>query len=205
MHPPIAEVDYPIDWNKIPIARIKQNLIPFFSKENLEYLYKQAVASGVETDEDVLDTMNRAANSSAKGYLPWWKTFRLEKRQLKGYLKQINDDLGFGLNENITFYWYPANVTLPMHVDIRSCSINLVLNTPVEGWDGSVCELAPLRFKEYGDFYYEQFVFDGLNNPHQVPIKWSERLTLQLAFFGVPYEEVRRRLEDNGLLTKSIR
>jgi hypothetical protein len=195
MYPPIAEIDYPIDWDKIPIDKIKQNLIPFFSKENLEYLYKQAVASGVETDEAVLDTMNRAANSSAKGYLPWWKTFRLEKRQLKGYLKQINDDLGFGLNESITFYWYPANVTLPMHVDIRSCSINLVLSA----------KLAPLRFKEYGDFYYEQFIFDGLNNSHTVPIKWSERLTLQLAFFGVPYEEVRRRLEDNGLLTESSR
>jgi len=195
MYPPIAEIDYPIDWNKIPIGRIKQNLIPFFSKENLEYLYKQAVASGVETDEGVLDTMNRAANSSAKGYLPWWKTFRLEKRQLKGYLKQINDDLGFGLNENMTFYWYPPHVLLPMHVDIRSCSINLVLSD----------EVGPLRFKEYGDFYYDKFIFDGLNNSHQVGMMWSERLTLQLAFFGVPYEEVRRRLEDNGLLTKSIR
>ena len=195
MHPPIAEIDYPIDWNRIPIEKIKQGLIPFFSKDNLDYLYEQAVKHGVDTDKEVVDTMSRAANSRAKGYLPWWKTFRLEKRQLKGYLKQINDDLGFGLNENITFYWYPGNVTLPMHVDIRSCSINLVLNTPE-------CELAPLRFKEYGDFYYEQFVFDGLNNQHQVPIKWSERLTLQLAFFGVPYEEVRKRLEKNGLLTK---
>jgi len=195
MHPPIAEIDYPIDWDKIPVDKIKGNLVNFFGKENLDYLYEQAVAHGVETDEKVADTIKRAANSSAKGYLPWWKTFRLEKRQLKGYLKQINDDLGFGLNENITFYWYPANVTLPMHVDIRSCSINLVLSN----------ELAPLRFEEYGDFYYDQFIFDGLNNRHQVPIKWSERLTLQLAFFGVPYEEVRRRLKDNGLLTESNR
>ncbi len=195
MHPPIAEIDYPIDWNRIPIGKVKQNLIPFFSKDNLDYLYEQAVEHGVETDEKVADTIKRAANSSAKGYLPWWKTFRLEKRQLKGYLKQINDDLGFGLNENITFYWYPAHVTLPMHVDIRSCSINLILSD----------RLAPLRFKEYGDFYYDQFVFDGLHNPHTVPIEWSERLTLQLAFFGVPYEEVRRRLEDNGLLTASNR
>ena len=95
----------------------------------------------------------------------------------------------------MTFYWYPAHVTLPMHVDIRSCSINLVLSD----------RLAPLRFKEYGDFYYDSFIFDGLHNPHTVPIEWSERFTLQLAFFGVPYEEVRRRLEDNGLLTESSR
>lgn len=195
MHPPIAEIDYPIDWNKIPVDRVKQNLIPFFSKDNLDYLYEQAVEHGVETDEEVADTIKRAANSSEKGYLPWWKTLRLEKNQLRGYLKQINDDLGFGLNENMTFYWYPAHVTLPMHVDIRSCSINLVLSD----------RLAPLRFKEYGDFYYDSFIFDGLHNPHTVPIEWSERFTLQLAFFGVPYEEVRRRLEDNGLLTESSR
>ena len=195
MHPPIAEIDYPIDWNKIPVDRVKQNLVPFFSKDNLDYLYEQAVEHGVEADEEVADTIKRAANSSEKGYLPWWKTLRLEKNQLRGYLKQINDDLGFGLNENMTFYWYPAHVTLPMHVDIRSCSINLVLSD----------RLAPLRFKEYGDFYYDSFIFDGLHNPHTVPIEWSERLTLQLAFFGVPYEEVRRRLEDNGLLTESSR
>ena len=195
MHPPIAEIDYPIDWERIPINKVKENLIPFFSKDNLDYLYQQAVTHGVETDEDVADTINRASNSMSKGYLPWWKTFRLEKRQLKGYLKQINDDLGFGLNENITFYWYPAHVTLPMHVDIRSCSINLVLSD----------NLSPLRFKEYGVFYYDKFLFDGLQNLHTVPIKYSERLTLQLAFFGVPYEEVLRRLKENGLLTESSR
>ena len=76
MHPPIAEIDYPIDWNRIPIDKIKQNLIPFFSKDNLDYLYEQAVEHGVEADEEVADTIKRAANSSAKGYLPWWKTFR---------------------------------------------------------------------------------------------------------------------------------
>ena len=195
MYPPIAEIDYPVDWNRIPIDKIKENLVPFFGKDNLDYLYKQAVEHGVETDEEVADTIKRAANSGEKGYLPWWKTFRLEKNQLKGYLKEINDALGFGLNENMTFYWYPAHVTLPMHVDIRSCSINLVLSK----------DLAPLRFKEYGDFYYDKFLFDGLHNQHTVPIKWSERLTLQLAFFGVPYEEVLWRLKENGLLTESSR
>jgi len=180
MHPPIAEIDYPIDWNRIPVDKIRDNMKP---TSQLDYILNSYPSEG-ESKE----------HKKAWGEVfDFWYTWRIDKGYLSGYLKQISEEIGAGLNTNLTFYYLDPYKTLLPHCDIRSCSVNFVLSDDV----------APINFDDFGDFHYSSFIFDGKNHKHSLMNRSAERFTLQVGFFNVSYAEIKRRLESNGLLTKS--
>jgi hypothetical protein len=179
---PVLEVDYKIEWDRVPIDKIRYKMKPHSELQYVldAYPYKGESEEHIKAWAEVFD---------------FWYTWRVDKDSLKGYLKQISDDVGCGLNTNLTFYYLDAYKNLLPHYDIRSCSVNFVLSDNV----------APINFDEFGDFHYSSFVFDGKNHKHSVLNRSSERFTLQVGFFNVPYEEIKRRLESNGLLKRSSR
>tara|TARA_B100001123_G_C15096423_1_gene941751 strand:+ start:413 stop:892 length:480 start_codon:yes stop_codon:yes gene_type:complete len=141
------------------------------------------------------DGKSDAHKKAWREVLGFWYTWRVDKDNLRGYLKQVSDEVGDGLNANLTFYYLEPYKTILPHYDIRSASINFVLAE----------DIAPINFDEYGDFHYTSFAFDGKNHRHAVMNRSSERFVLQVGFFGVDYEEIKRRLERNGLLKRSSR
>ena len=177
-HPPIAAVNYSIDWSRIPIDKIRYEMK---QHSQVEYVLNAYPTEG-KSEEHI---------QAWKEVFDFWYTWRIDKNQLRGYLKQISDEVGVGLNTNLTFYYLPPYKTLLPHYDIRSCNVNFVLGE----------DIAPINFDEYGDFHYPSFVFNGKDHQHSVMNRSSERFTLQVGYFNVEYEEVKRRLESNGLLT----
>jgi hypothetical protein len=178
-HPPIAEVNYQIDWSRVPIDKIRY--LKMQPHSQLDYVLHAYPTEG-KSEEHI---------QAWKEVFDFWYTWRIDKDSLKGYLKQVSDEVGVGLNTNLTFYYLPPYKTLLPHYDIRSCNVNFVLGE----------DIAPINFDEYGDYHYPSFVFNGKNHKHSVMNRSSERFTLQVGYFNVEYEEVKRRLESNGLLT----
>ena len=176
-HPPIAEVNYQIDWSRVPIDKIRYEMKPH---SQVDYVLKAYPSEG----------KSREHIQAWKEVFDFWYTWRIDKDSLRGYLKQVSDEVGVGLNTNLTFYYLPPYKTLLPHYDIRSCNVNFVLGE----------DIAPINFDEYGDYHYPSFVFNGKNHKHSVMNRSSERFTLQVGYFNVEYEEVKRRLEKNGLL-----
>ena len=175
--PQCAELEYEIDWNKIPVEKIKELMVPYAKdRDYVENKWRTRLQYQGDPTQG-LDLMNN------------WGVFRIEAPKLNGYLKKINQDIGRGLSSNITFTHLPPGYEVDFHVDIRTASANFVYSE----------DPAPLRFLDE-EFPYTEFLFNGFDNKHSISTKnGSERFVMHVAFFHSPYETIYRCLERANL------
>mgnify|MGYP003127241046 CR=1 FL=1 len=76
------------------------------------------------------------------------------------------------------------------HIDpMTLCAINIILSE----------NYGPVKFKEYGEIYYKQALFNN-NRMHSIPAFEEERLLLMFPYFNKSYEDVKNSLSDSLLL-----
>tara|TARA_Y100001951_G_scaffold2054_1_gene1423 strand:+ start:602 stop:1684 length:1083 start_codon:yes stop_codon:yes gene_type:complete len=176
--PQCAELDYKLDWDKVPIDKIKASMVP---------MSQDPVTSTIWSEWRKSNNFSKLSKVESKALIDNMKVFRLEPDKLRGYLRKVHSDIGQGLSARLIFYYLPAGFQLGFHKDVRTASANFILGE----------NPAPLLFEDE-EFPYTEFFFNGFDNKHNV-VTTEDRFTFQVAFFNVYYESVYRAMERANL------
>lgn len=181
----IEELNCSLDWNKIPVEKIRK--IAKLNKDRSGASQAEAVFKDYFINKRGMT--NEQWQEQYDAIAPTWEWYRTHAihpndPMMVGYLKEVWDKFSCGLAAYIQFYLQPPLMDLPYHYDGRSTNINFVY--PHE-------EVSPLTI-EGKDFYYDNFVFDGGYQKHMVRGSASPRFMMQICFWEVPYDKVVQEL-----------
>lgn len=94
-----------------------------------------------------------------------------------------------GLQTKPRYYILEPGYSIPDHIDNGTqCSINIILG---------IDDQAPIRYTDYGDFYYKYALIDTTKK-HGVPPSANERRMLKLSIMDKSYEDVIKHLKKRG-------
>tara|TARA_Y100001951_G_scaffold50064_1_gene39527 strand:- start:491 stop:1021 length:531 start_codon:yes stop_codon:yes gene_type:complete len=170
------KVYYRIDWDRIPVENILDKMVPM--SDNLKRSSYRKYVLDYKTEVNFLKN---------------WYVYQFSYKKLRGYLKEIADDIGETFQPFIRFYYLPAGETISLHRDEKTkCGVNFVKQR----------DFSPITVDGVA-YPHGAFLFDG-QKLHGVDKCEEDRFTLQVGF-SQPYEEVKWDLKDNGLLTEGYK
>ena len=185
------KVNYYIKWNYFQLNEVLSSMTPM----------TDTLHGGFGDYAKLYEKLGADAIEQAKLFDNWyvlkgqhlWHPGHLDKFDPTGYLENIAKNIAKPLKPLIRFYLLKAGQELKPHVDFKTKScINFVYNR----------KFSPITVEGI-DYGYGQFLLDN-TKMHGVKACTEDRFILSFSF-GESYDEVKRRLEENGILETSSR
>ena len=181
-----SKVNYLIDWDAFPLADVMNSMTPM----------TDTLHGGFGEYAKLYEKLGSNAEEQARLFDNWyvlagqhlWHPGHLDRFDPTGYLENTAKNIAEPLKPLIRFYLLKARQALKPHVDFKTKScINFVYNR----------HFSPITV-EGVDYGYGQFLLDNTKK-HGVKACSEDRFILSFSF-EESYDEVKRRLEKNGVL-----